>query len=597
MTQFYTDFSEFSDGDSWLNVDNDWDPTWDADGTKFGIQSDANATGGMKVVPSDTQSNVAKYVPAANEKEVEFLARIRLTGNSPNEFGFIARGSGSNDVDGQTFDGWLMAIQDYVGAQIDHFSYDAGSSAEAGTRDDIDYFIDPSQWIWIRARAFNDGDGDYNFYGRAWNGTLADEPDRWYFPSSYHEGDWSGYFGIKTEDSVEIDILSFGTGGDPAPNNPVDGNNVLDASATGNGVLQTRAVASGGTTIPTIIDDFEDGDVSEYREYDDNDYGNISTSTTSYEGTYSADIEISDSGFGTSSIHFLSLEGEGLDYYPDRGKEIVAKFRTENGPGDIGLIFGANGPYTDYENYDQMYFFTFDMVNEYASLGYGVGGTEVFGEDVDTVPSENEWFTMRVNYTRTGSIGVTVENDAGTTTYFQGDGFDDRDVGTGFGIFGGGGDNTDPTHVYVDDIKVYPSEPIVRPVDAASTGTATGSGLGDLYVAGTVLLSASGASTTSNTANGSVAHIKWANSSGAGIGSGTSDAEVPSIAGTVTLDGSAQGSTDVVAVDQSTGHVHIEQTNASGEFEFLGLDPGYYHMYVPGYSSYQPRSKPWIEVF
>jgi hypothetical protein len=68
----------------------------------------------------------------------------------------------------------------------------------------------------------------------------------------------------------------------------------------------------------TIIDGFEDGDLSEYTDSD------VSVVTTrSYNGQYALQFTVG----GTSGFQefgdALSDEGDGLNYYPDRGDEIV----------------------------------------------------------------------------------------------------------------------------------------------------------------------------------------------------------------------------------------------------------------------------------
>lgn len=80
---------------------------------------------------------------------------------------------------------------------------------------------------------------------------------------------------------------------------------------------------AGESTVETVIDDFEDGDISEYNDNCDN--GGVTTSTV-YEGSYAAELQESQS----SNCGIFGIYGNGLNYYPQRGDNVGVRYYVED---------------------------------------------------------------------------------------------------------------------------------------------------------------------------------------------------------------------------------------------------------------------------
>jgi len=140
-----------------------------------------------------------------------------------------------------------------------------------------------------------------------------------------------------------------------------------------------------------LIDDWEDGDASEYSETlaQDGaiDASGVSSSTV-YEGSYAGFLDGSsvDSGPGESFLESQS----GLPKYPDRGEEVWSYIRVDGGsfPRFAGTVIG-----TQPNQLGQLY----------AGIGFGgfdIGFSSTFGSfntsSFDTAPSTGKWYRLRV---------------------------------------------------------------------------------------------------------------------------------------------------------------------------------------------------------
>lgn len=94
----------------------------------------------------------------------------------------------------------------------------------------------------------------------------------------------------------------------------------------------------GGASSPyTIVDVFEDGDVSEYNQAG-NGAGNFSISTANpYSGTYSGKMN------SNASTKAISDQGSGLNYYPQPGDTVEARCYVSQLEGaDSLMVIGAD---------------------------------------------------------------------------------------------------------------------------------------------------------------------------------------------------------------------------------------------------------------
>lgn len=157
------------------------------------------------------------------------------------------------------------------------------------------------------------------------------------------------------------------------------------------------------TSKKEVIEDFEDGDISNY--YGDTGNYSISTSRT-FSGSYSLY-----SGGNNDSIYCRS----GLDRYPQPGDKF--EIRTYHGDSNAGSSFGfgfnsnKNGNYAGYHGGNDEWFIT--------NLDDGPDGG---GTKNDSNPSAGQWWKWVVEWYTDGTADFTVYDDsdniiAGPITY------------------------------------------------------------------------------------------------------------------------------------------------------------------------------------
>lgn len=199
--------------------------------------------------------------------------------------------------------------------------------------------------------------------------------------------------------------------------------------------------------IYTLIDSMEDGDMAEYT--DNNNVFNAQTETFAEHGSYVAHFS---AGSGSNSA-CVSLEGNGLNYYPSRGDKMTQMVRLGADVNGAGIQFGAQ---EDRNTFPQGYRATVNHTNDGAIKivhqdppGTSGGTYTVASSTIDTTGLADsnlefvvEWGSPTITATLYDSAGSQVGQASG----------DDSDFDSGgFGFTGSVDSNTgSDQHVYYD---------------------------------------------------------------------------------------------------------------------------------------------------
>ncbi len=172
--------------------------------------------------------------------------------------------------------------------------------------------------------------------------------------------------------------------------------------ATGSGLalgglgLEETAIESAHAA-PTVIDDFEDSDLSEY-DFDRGSSGASVVSSPAYNG--SGVLEIS--GTNTEMI-----STSGLSYYPSAGDTFSYWVRGTGGADDINLTYGV-------QDHDNRYFIRVDFANNDLVLYRNENSDPVNLAGTDLSLSEDTWYEVEVDWGDSGSQVVTLYDSSGS---------------------------------------------------------------------------------------------------------------------------------------------------------------------------------------
>ncbi|WP_233517317.1 Ig-like domain repeat protein [Haloferax sp. Atlit-19N] len=176
-------------------------------------------------------------------------------------------------------------------------------------------------------------------------------------------------------------------------------------SGTLEGVSVTGAGA--GATVryhPTdIVDDFEDGDVSEYTQYGGG-TGTWGTDTTSFEGSLSLK---GDSGSTRSDL----ISTTGLGRYPSAGDSFSTRFRYEDTQVHYRLYWAAQSSQETPDGYNIRFNFDENQVELQKSNGSDV---ILDSASVDPPLYQTEWTKIEVDWQTDGTMTVTWVDSAGS---------------------------------------------------------------------------------------------------------------------------------------------------------------------------------------
>lgn len=152
-----------------------------------------------------------------------------------------------------------------------------------------------------------------------------------------------------------------------------------------------------------IIDDFEDGDISEYGDLPNDDLGSFRPDETMIvkNGKYSLQCS---TGGGAKQIHSIT----GLDYYP----ESESKFRFNSYADSTELILGIRFAVKDEDNFYYLRYRT--DTNEFQFYIRENGNYSLLAEDTTVTIPVGEWFEIEVDWESAGTIVMTLFNASGT---------------------------------------------------------------------------------------------------------------------------------------------------------------------------------------
>lgn len=146
-----------------------------------------------------------------------------------------------------------------------------------------------------------------------------------------------------------------------------------------------------------VVDDFDDGDLSEYTVVQ----GSASTtSSPTYFGSNALEISGADTELVSTS---------GLPRYPSAGDQFRARIRATGGASTVKLLYGVQDG-----NVDERYAITIDFVNDDVGLYYEDGSTtSTLVEDTTScILTEDEWFRVEVDWRSDGTQTVCLNNDS-----------------------------------------------------------------------------------------------------------------------------------------------------------------------------------------
>lgn len=212
-----------------------------------------------------------------------------------------------------------------------------------------------------------------------------------------------------------------------------------DTSAAGYWDIVQLTSASAGTT--GGIDDFEDGDMSEYSEIVGGDYS-VQTATVS-EGNYALQL-----GTGASSNQVRLRSVSGLPRYPARANKFSQQTRFDSGQTD-GLhrwYFGV----ADGQNY---YYVELDNANGALRIGRAVDGTaETLAFTSASFP-EDEWLKTVISWNSQSRIQATTTDSSGNQIA-QTSVYDAHHSRGGIGWQRSDGDSSSNSYHFIDDANL-----------------------------------------------------------------------------------------------------------------------------------------------
>lgn len=151
-----------------------------------------------------------------------------------------------------------------------------------------------------------------------------------------------------------------------------------------------------------VIDDFEDGDFSEY-----NDFGGDSPGTTSnaFEGNVAMTFN--------SNVNIASTSG--LQNYPSAGDTFELRYNINNASGggqerDLGVFFGLQS-----DNHQNGYqFFVGRGDNDYEIRKFNNGSNTTLTTKTSSGIPTNEWLRLEIEWGNSGTIICRLEEADGT---------------------------------------------------------------------------------------------------------------------------------------------------------------------------------------
>jgi len=194
------------------------------------------------------------------------------------------------------------------------------------------------------------------------------------------------------------------------PPTSIDGTDITGATIDGQDVQE---ITVDGQTVftaadPFIIDDFEDGNISEYS----GDTGTFTTTTTNPIGGTTSLLYPS-SGGGDTTI----MSTSGLDNYPSAGDEFSFKVRTSSVTNTQAYVgFGTTlNAVPEFSGDGYFVFFNYNG-GKFSFRRFDNGSRTILAEDTSVSYTSNETYTVEVDWGSAGSFTVTLLDTSGTVS-------------------------------------------------------------------------------------------------------------------------------------------------------------------------------------
>lgn len=191
-----------------------------------------------------------------------------------------------------------------------------------------------------------------------------------------------------------------------------------------------------------VVDDFEDGDLSEYSG-NDGDFSVVSG--TSWEGSYALyrDTETEFNGI-------YSQPGDGLPEYPSRGDRIKAYYKLDGEESKAAFRWAGQNPVDSALVYDDQYYIYIQRRGSNIALWKATDGDATQLDETDvTVPGD--WIELDISY-GDPTISVTVINTSNDSIVTELSADDTDHTDGGIGISDHSGDQVEDSYWYADYI-------------------------------------------------------------------------------------------------------------------------------------------------
>lgn len=158
-----------------------------------------------------------------------------------------------------------------------------------------------------------------------------------------------------------------------------------------------------GSDIPdSVVDSFEDGDLSEYSEYNNRTAGWTTTTNHAFDGS----VSLFTNGAERSLV--LSQQGDGLPIYPERGDDVTFRMKLLENTSCSFALFGSDAGFYEFK-ISANSFFGVDISIYKRSMN--PKEQTLLVEDTSATPPQNEWLKGTIE-TTSSDLNFTVEDSS-----------------------------------------------------------------------------------------------------------------------------------------------------------------------------------------
>ena len=281
-----------------------------------------------------------------------------------------------------------------------------------------------------------------------------------YNPSDPLEGETITFNGTNSDGSISSYEWDWTSDGNYEAMGDVTHNNYTDKGEysaklrvkDGSGTIDTETITVGVSNWTSTIDGFEDNNIDEYQVKSGSGTGKDLfdlVSSPSYNGTA---LYMNYNGGGENSA-LWSLQGEGLENYPDAGENWSTRLRWADGDRHstiVKIMFGVKNSTTDTGWPNEYYYVKVrGSGNDKLSLGENFGSSTLLDEQgFNPDGYESEWNRLNLTWQENGYIQARLYDSSGTEIA-KVSGTDDNVSGGGYGYGFSPNSNSDRS-VYVD---------------------------------------------------------------------------------------------------------------------------------------------------